>query len=206
MPLPLNITWLQVSTGVDTLEIRDSESRRAYTIPLVNHHAEILARPTLGNGPAGYLLKRSTFIQERLFDLYISVIRSGISNIGCFYGVIQYQGVWHELDTIQFEGRIVYLTNNPEPHIYHRIGLLYTTNPIPIEGLELEPQLIGEFGLPTSVMATLQDRSAHDYLVDQDIFDPVDPDIPEVPLVQPTQLVQPQVTTRRSRYLREPVI
>ena len=199
MPLPLNITWLQVSTGVDTLEIRDETNHLAYTIPLIDYHREILARPTLENGPAGYQLRRSALIQERLFELYISSIRSGVSNTGCFYGVIQYRGVWNELDTIRFEGRLIHLINS-EPQPYHRIGLLYAPNPI-----IPEPAFIDGLGLlPRFVLETLQDRSAHDYLeLGMPEYLPIEPPLEVGGLIQPTK---PPVVTRRSRYLREPVI
>jgi hypothetical protein len=159
-------------------------------VPIIDCHQEILSRPDIEGArrPASnYYLKRSAYIQERLLDMYVTAVRSGIKR-GYFYGAIADDGGWRELEPIQFEGNRVGLVLGAE-HNYHRIGLVYT--PIPLINLTnglLDVDLVARYQLPTLMLESLEDR---------EIFDQVESS--SVPM-------EDSFIVRRNRYTRDPVI
>ena len=110
-------------------------------------------------GPAGYLLKRSTWIQERLINLYVTAIRGGISKQGYFYGVFQEHNLLHEMDAVRLDTEVVSLTDGPT-HVVYRIGLLYT--PELMDNTPLNNAIIESNNLPTQVLPKHVKRDIYD--------------------------------------------
>jgi hypothetical protein len=196
MPLPTHITWYQAEPGVEYFEIRDETSHLVYSIPLIDCHAEVLARPPseqetlerLGSIPSSYCLKRNTWIQEHLLDLYVNAIQGGISNEGYFYGIFSEVGAWREIDSVRLNSRSVYIIRG-ELHRSLQIGLLYSPTSITTTVNEVSLTKIGLLSLPTSMLELMEDRETFDRLTK-----PRSEPTPE-PLIE-----------RRSRYDRPPVI
>ena len=201
MPLPFTITWFQAEPGVDRFDIHDETTRLRYFITLIDCHAEVLARPgpseqdiRFGFGPSSYYLKRSSWIQEHLLDLYINALQGGTPNRGYFYGVFSEVGVWREIDSIRFNGSDVYAIEGGH-HQYHRIGLLYSLVPLtPTNVNEAPPTRCELLGLPTRMLELMDDRETFDRLINTRI-EPT-----------PETATHEEPIERRSRYTRPPVI
>lgn len=192
MPFPLNINWFQADSGAVNFTLNFTASR-PITIPLVDCHQEILNRPgpspaevSFGRSPSNYLLKRSTWIQERLLNLYVTAVRGGISKEGYFYGVFQQYGFSNEFEGVRLDGKVVFLNEGPT-HLLYRIGLLYLPES-PSSGYRGNTVSYAEverMNLPTQMLPTHARRDIYD-------SEEAPEAIPDPP--------------RRSRYEREPII
>lgn len=192
MPFPLHITWFQADQGAVSFDLHFSTSR-PLSIPLVDCHQEILNRPgpspaeiSFGMSPANYLLKRSTWIQERLLSHYVTGVREGISNEGYFYGVFQQYGFSHEFDGVRLDGEVVFLNEGPT-HLLYRIGLLYlpASHSTYIANTPVSDAEVERRNLPTQMLPTHAKRDIYD-------SEGAPEAIPDPP--------------RRSRYERNPII